>query len=370
MEDSREITTLQAATILISTIIGVGILPLPLFAVRAGDTGAPLVTLLGIGIAAIGLFIITKLGMRHPQKTIIAYSEEILGKWWGKICSLIVIIFFAFLTGFASREFGAVVITAILGETPLEIVVIVMLLLAAVSVRNNINTFAYIHNFYVPIILAPALIIVVFSLQNGNMIYLQPLTGNNFNEMFSGTLMIASLFQGSFIMTLIIPAMKHPKKAMKASMWAILISGGLYLLIVVATVSVFGTEEIKQLFWPTLELARTTFLPGNILQRLDVVFLSVWVTAVFTTLFSSYYFTAFSIKQFFQLQDHKMLAYFILPFVFILAMLPLNIFQLYQFIENVGKVGLTITILYPLLLLIIDFMKGKRRRGKSGYKQP
>ena len=42
MGDPKEITTLQTTTIIISTIIGVGVLPLPLFAVRAGETGAGL----------------------------------------------------------------------------------------------------------------------------------------------------------------------------------------------------------------------------------------------------------------------------------------------------------------------------------------
>src|SRR3954470_16231829 len=155
MEYPREITTVQASMILISTIIGVGVLPLPLFAVRGGDTGAPLVTLAGIILAAIGLFILTILGIRHPQKTIIMYGEDIVGKWIGRISSMIVILFFIILSALAAREFGEVVVSAVLRETPLEVTVIVMLLIACLSVRYNINTFAYIHNFYVPAILAP-----------------------------------------------------------------------------------------------------------------------------------------------------------------------------------------------------------------------
>jgi spore germination protein len=367
MGDLKQITTYQATTIIISTIIGVGVLPLPLFAVRAGETGAPLVTLSGIFLAAVGLFILTLLGIRHPQKTIITYSQDIVGKWLGKLCSMFVIFFFLVLTGLAAREFGAVVITAVLRETPLEITVIVMLLLASSSCRNNINVFSYIHTFYVPMILAPVLIVVALSLKNSNLLYLRPLIGSTLPEMFAGMLTVSALFQGSFIITMIIPSMKKPKKAMKASFWGISISGGLYLLIVIATVSVFGTEEIKQIFWPTLELARTTTLPGNILQRLDVIFLAVWVTAVFTTLFSSYYFTIHSIKELCNLKDHKMLSYFILPFVFILAMVPQNILQLYEVIQYIGRTGLLITILYPGLLLMIDFFKSWRRRKSVSH---
>ncbi|WP_040209022.1 GerAB/ArcD/ProY family transporter [Neobacillus jeddahensis] len=362
MGDPKEITTLQATTIIISTIIGVGVLPLPLFAVRAGETGAPLVTLLGILLAATGLFILTYLGMRHPQKTIITYSHDIIGKWLGRFCSIFVIVFFYILTGLAAREFGEVVVSAVLRETPLEVTVLVMLLLACISCRNNINVFSYIHNFYVPIILAPGLIIVAFSLKNSNLLYLRPIIGNNFQDMAAGTLTISALFQGAFIITLIIPSMKKPAKALKASFWGIFVSGGLYLLIVIATVSVFGSEEIKQIFWPTLELARTTSLPGNILQRLDVIFLAVWVTAVFTTLFSSYYLTIHSIKELCNLKDHKMLTYFILPFVFIFAMLPQNIVQMYKVIQDIGRAGLVITFLYPGLLLLIDVFKGWRKK--------
>lgn len=362
MGDPKEITTVQATTILISTIIGVGVLPLPLFAVRAGESGAPLVTIMGIVLAAFGLMILTLLGVRHPQKTIITYSQDIIGKWLGRIFSLLLIFFFLILTGLASREFGAVVVTAVLRETPIEITVIVMLLLACLSCRNNMNVFAYIHNFYIPIILAPCMIIVALSLKNANILYLRPFIGSNLNEMFKGMLTVSALFQGSFIITLIIPSMKTPNKAIKASFWGIFVSGGLYLLIVIATVAVFGPEEIKQIFWPTLELARTTTLPGNILQRLDVIFLAVWVTAVFTTLFSSYYLTIHSIKELFSLKDHKVLSFFILPIVFILAMLPRNILEMYQLVQFVGRAGLLITILYPCLLLLIDFFKSWRRK--------
>jgi len=367
MDELREITVVQASAILISTIIGVGVLPLPLFAVRGGETSAPVVTLGAIVLAAIGLFILTILGIRHPQKTIITYGEDIVGKWIGKLCSMIVIIFFVILSALAAREFGEVVVSAVLRETPLEITVIVMLVIAGLSVRYNVNTFAYIHNFYVPAILAPILIIVVFSLKNANPIYLRPIFESNFKLMFTGMLTIAALFQGSFIVTMVIPFMKEPRKAIKASFWGIFISGGFYLLIVIATVAVFGTEEIKQIFWPTLELARTTALPGNILQRLDVIFLAVWVTAVFTTLFSSYYFTIYSIKQMAKLKDHRMLSFFILPFVFFLAMLPQNILQLYDVIQIAGRAGLLITIGYPAILLVIDLFRS--RRGKKNVVQ-
>lgn len=358
--EHRQITVIQAAAVIVSTIIGVGVLALPLFAVRAADSGGPLVTFLAVMLAFFGLLLITWLGIRFPEQTIIQYSEAIIGKWLASIGSLFIIGFFAVLTSLTAREFGEVVVTSVLKSTPVEVTVIVMLLLAAISTRNGITTFAHIHTFYVPFLLIPVLVIVALSLKNAEGINLLPIWGNEPGGMFKGILTIAALFQGSFILTVVIPAMKHPGKAMKASFWGLVIAGGLYVIIVAATISVFGAEEIKQLLWPTLELAKATSLPANVLERLDAAFLAVWVTAVFTTLFSSYFLTIYSMSHLLRLKEHKLFSYFILPFVFVMAMLPKNIIHMYEIIEDVGRIGLIITMVYPGLLLVVSILRKKR----------
>ncbi|WP_078428028.1 GerAB/ArcD/ProY family transporter [Alkalihalobacterium alkalinitrilicum] len=368
MEYQKKITVIQTAIITASTTIGVGILALPRITVEAVDTGAPLVTLLGSLIAFLGVYLITILAKRFPGKSIIQYSEEVIGKWLSRFFNIIIICFFATLSSLVAREFGEVIVTSVLRETPLEVTVIVMLLLASLSTRSNITTFAYIHHFYFPLILAPALVIVAFSLKNANLLYLQPIIGNYPNGLIKGMLTVAALFQGSFILTFIIPAMREIRKALKASIWGMLITGGLFFIIVIANVSVFGAQEIKNLIWPTLELAKMTSLPGQVLERLDAGFLAVWVTAVFTTLFSSYFLTIYALKELFHFWDHKLFSFIMLPFIFIIAMQPQNILELYNVIELVGRLGLLLTIGYPSLLLIIAVIsktKGNENAGRN-----
>lgn len=357
---TRQITVLQTAAILVSTIIGVGVLSLPLFAARAAESAAPIITLIGSVIAFMGLALVTWLGIRFPDHTIIEYSEQIIGKWLGRLGSVFIIAFFAVLTSLTAREFGEVVVTAVLKTTPVEVTVIVMLMLAAISARKSLTTFAYIHNFYFPLLLVPCLLIAILSLSNAEIINLQPIIWSPANHVFVGVLTIAALFQGSFILTLVIPSMRQPKKAMKASLYGILIAGGLYIVIVAASVSVFGSEEIKKLLWPTLELAKATNLPANILERLDAAFLAVWVTAVFTTLLSSYFLTAYALKQLFRLREHRVFSFILFPFIFFMAMIPQNVTQLYGIIEMVGRYGLIITIAYPALLLLLALLRKKR----------
>lgn len=369
MEIKRDITTIQAMAVVISSIIGVGVLRLPKMAAVAGHSGAPLLTVLAVGLAYFGLLLITLLGMRFPNSTMIQYSEQIIGKWLSGLFTLLIIAFFFSLTSLAAEEFGTVVITSVLLNTPLEVTVVVMLLLAAIAAQHDIRTFTYIHLFYTPMILAPGLLIVFLSLRNANLLYILPITGNAHNQVFTGILMIAALFQCSFVYTMVIPRMRRPRRAMLAGVWSFVIAGGFYVLIVTATVSVFGPNETQKLIWPTLELAKTTALPANVLERLDVAFLAVWVTAVFTTLLTSYYLTIQFLAQLLKLQNHRKLTYVLLPLIFTMTLLIKNVIQLYDVIKIVSQLGLCVTVGYPLILLIIAIARKLRGDGENGQNQ-
>jgi spore germination protein len=66
------------------------------------------------------------------------------------------------LTALTAREFGNVVIVSVLMDTPLQVTVLAMLLLAALSTRHDIRTFAHIHLFYLLIILLLEMAIGLF----------------------------------------------------------------------------------------------------------------------------------------------------------------------------------------------------------------
>jgi spore germination protein len=53
----------------------------------------------------------------------------------------------------------------------------------------------------------------------------------------------------------------------------------------------------------------------------------------------------------------------VLPFVFVIAMLPQSVVQLYNIISIIGRYGLILTILYPGMLLIVALIR--KARGKA-----
>ncbi|WP_405080148.1 endospore germination permease [Paenibacillus chitinolyticus] len=357
--NDRRFTNWQAMCILISTIAGVGVLPLPRLAVAAGETAAPLVTVAGILLGALLVMLWSLLGMRFPGLSPVAYSKLILGKWASGVLLVVIALFYLVATAFSFREFSEVTGSFVLRRTPLEVILFMMLLLVLVSARKDIYSFTLIHAFYTPFVVGPAVFIMLLSFSEVDQLNLQPFTTNPDLTFWIGSLGITTLFRNVVIYSFIVPRMKNPQKALKVGLIGTAISGGLYLVIVITTVGVFGAEEIKRLVWPTLELGRATIVPGEFLERMDAIFLIVWIISVFNSLLSGYYLILLIIKEELGLKDHRMLATFLMPFMFLAAMMPQNVIQLYRLSTRLLPWGLIAMILIPSVLLLIAGIRGK-----------
>ncbi|WP_223068156.1 GerAB/ArcD/ProY family transporter [Paenibacillus caui] len=362
-----QITPLQTQAIVISSIVGIGVLTFPTYMAQAADSGGPLVTLLGIVFSCISLIPLSLVGRRFPKENIVVYSGKLIGKWPTLLFCFTLILMFLLVTGGIVRETAEAISLIVLPRTPPEITAIMLLSLTALSARRNIIKFSYIHTFYLPFILVPGLIILIGSLRNADYLNLLPFTGIHPKNVISGALTIMGLFQVSFILAMVIPHMSKPQKALNCSFWSIACAGALYLFIVTASTAVFGAEEMKEMVYPTLELARSSSISVSGLQRVDGIFIIVWVLTVFTTLISTYYISLYLIGRIFDLQDHRMLATFLIPFVFIVSLIPQDFFQLYDSMNLISIVGLCLTFGYPLLLYIISFIqKGVRGNETTG----
>lgn len=356
---SGQITTLQTQAVVISTILGVGVLSFPQFMAKIADSGAPLVTFAGIVLSFIALVPLALVGRKFPGQNLLAFSQLLIGKWLTVLFSTLVILLFLAVTGITLRQTSEAITLIVLPTTPVEVVSLLMLMILVLSSRRNIVKFSYIHYFYLPFILVPFIIILMSSLKYGEYINLLPVIGVHPRHLAEGTLMITGLFQVSFVLAIVLPHMSNPKKALSASLWAIASAAVFYLFIVIASVAVFGAEEMKQMVFPTLELARSTSLSFGGLQRVDGIFIIIWVLMVFTTLFSTYYICLYFLCRMFNLEDHRWLATWLFPFVYAFSLLPRNVFQLYQMGNLLNLAGLGITFGYPLLLWVMSlFRKG------------
>src|SRR5690606_27000077 len=89
-----QVSTLQLAFIIICTMIELSVISTTRYIVNYAGTVVPFATIVGILIGFIGLVGLVLNGKRITTKTIIGYTEIILGKPIGRIMSLFIILLF------------------------------------------------------------------------------------------------------------------------------------------------------------------------------------------------------------------------------------------------------------------------------------
>lgn len=363
------ITMRQSSAIIASTLIGVGVLTLPRETAESVGEGAWLAAIGGALLAMLAMAVIVKLSNRFAGQSIMEYAARILGTakhpLVGRILGfplfIALFLFWATSTALVARTFGEVVITTVLTKTPLEVIISTMLITAFIFVMYNEEVLARVNEILLPIIVIPVLVIALSSLQSARLDHLLPLFDGNWTGLLKSIFFTSTSYLGFELMT-IFYARTEPGKRMKGAMIGIAIPGFIYVLIVISGISVFGVDEMRLLAWPTLELVKTTEVPGLILERLESAFLGVWVAAVFTSVGNMYYATAAIFRETFKLRSHRWIAVFLLPCFYWLSLYPPNMQRLFEYQKWSGYLGIVLAFVVPSLLLVLSFI-----RGVSGY---
>lgn len=372
------ITARQSASIVASTAIGVGVLTLPRTSVDGIGEGGWLSPVWGGIVACIVMYVISKLTLRFQGESFVEYGARILGSerhpWIGRVIGfpffICAIVMWALVTGMVARVFGEVVITTLLPRTPLEVVIGTMLIVCFLIVMHDVEVLARVNEFLLPLILIPILLIAISSFKSAEIDNLLPLFHFDVGSMLKGTLSAASSYLGVEIMLVfsdrLTPA---PNKLVMLNSIGVAIPVVVYTLITIAGISVFGVKELGMLTWPTLELVKTTEVPGAILERVESLFLAVWVVAVFTTVGNFYYAAVRTTTKVFRVSSQRWIASLLLPFIYFISMKIPNLKALFEYQGLLGKAVGIFAFTVPLCFLLLAILRKQKviiTNGQSG----
>ncbi|MFW6389593.1 MAG: GerAB/ArcD/ProY family transporter [Halanaerobiales bacterium] len=366
MKEHGKLTERQFAGIIANTLIGAGTLVLPRTVTATAGTGAWISVLIGGFLSIVVMMIIIKLGLRFPEETLMEYGAHITNKWIGGIIGFIFCLYWIFLTGLVIRAFSSMLTSAVLLNTPIEMIIIAMILIIVYFTRHDIQVIGRINELYFVFIIIPILFGIFLALREINFIRLLPLTGGQglLPLLRSGTNSFFS-FLGFEIIILFIPSITTQKLSYNYGIKGIISPLIVYMILVLISVGVFGIEELQNLTWPTLELVKVTPFPGLVLERLEAVFIAFWVVAIFTTSGNLFYSSVIGLSQIFKIEEHKTLIFPLLPFVFFIAVYPDNIFEVLDYMDILGRAGGVIIFFIPVIYYLIAVIANKRGDERS-----
>ncbi len=364
MIEKGRISARQAIYLVANTILATMILFLPsLLAREAGQDGWLAVLLAGAAGMLVGLLVVD-LGLRFPDRNFAEYTRELLGPYLGGFLTVALALFFFYVCGVIVREFGELLATAVMPETPLAAFHILIVALAAYGAYLGLEVFARAGEIVFPISLFLGLAILAMALPDLDPTQVLPAFVHPFSSVARAALGLVTFYGEGTVFLFFLPCLRRPREAWRVVAWVPPFLTFAMLLSFLGVVSLFGVEESARLIFPTFEFAKTVRFAG-FLERVESLVVGIWVMTVGIKVTTIFYTCVLALAEVLRLRDYRPL---ILPLSVWLVALSLlqfrDVIHLREFLGRfIGPFGLTFQLGIPFFVWAAALLRGKRRRS-------
>ena len=362
----RKIGTIEAIALVLTVGINHIILNLPQDIINS-TSSASILNVIFVSMIALGIvFLIAKLFEKFPGMDIFDIGKYLGGKWLQFLLQIAFFAYFIFTISILLRSFSEGLKIIFFPRTPVPI--IMFLFLMAMIILNKLGKISIIRAnlFFMPLVLFSILFIFIANVENFTVQRALPLLGNGVSSTFLSGLSNLFAFGGISYLYLIPPHLKDQKNYTKIVLISIGISA-FFLVISVATLLftfpfVTTSEEIFPLY-----LAARFIEFGRFFQRLDAVFVLIWILSMIGYLSIAFSFASDIFQKMAKLQSPKWIFSLLALLVFGIALLPQNMEQVSFLEENVySSIILILVFEVCLSILVLSNIKHYWINRKKG----
>ncbi|MFV8827773.1 GerAB/ArcD/ProY family transporter [Alkalihalobacterium sp. APHAB7] len=283
---SYEISPIEMGISLVSLIFAVGILTLPrTLANEIGTTDGWISILLAGFLSIILIYLYTQLQKNFPNKTYLQFlAEGKIGKWGAKFIGLHFIVYMGVLLSIQARVLAMAVKMYLIDQTPAEVVVAITLLLITYAASKGIQGIVHIHIMFTPFIFVALFTVILFNLGDAQFDRLLPVMSEGIIPILYGVSPPMFSFAGVLLLFFFMAYMKESDLRSGLLNVFMLATVIIYTFLTIITYAVFGLEMAKVVTFPGIELAKEIEIIGAFIERLESIFLTIYIMAIFTTM--------------------------------------------------------------------------------------
>ncbi|WP_164716305.1 GerAB/ArcD/ProY family transporter [Paenibacillus whitsoniae] len=363
-----KISVNQFAVIVMIFTIGTTILVIPSGLAAAAKQDAWIGALLGVSLNIGMVCLYNKVGSCFPNMTLIAYNEQLFGKWLGKLFSF-GFIFFSFVGATTVLFYmGNFVTTQVMPDTPIQAINVLFALVVVMGVRLGLETIARAAEIFFPWIIILFIVLVACLLPEIEVEKLQPVYSSGGGGLVRAALEVAGTSSLPFIVLFMIYPVHviQIRKAKKAYLLGTLFGGLCFVVITFLCVAVLGTKLTERLMYPSYVLAKEINI-GNFFERVEILIAGIWFLTVFFKLTFYFYSFVIGLAQLLRMDDYRPLT---MPLGMILVVYSLVVYPNVAYMskfdsESFIPYALTAGGLYPLLILITARIRKKTGQAKA-----
>lgn len=256
--------------------------------------------------AAVLVLAIVSLGLRFPNMTIIDYSQKLIGKWAGKIISLILLGAFFVIMATDTRIYSEALITGFLSETPLPFIIYTMVITGSIAAYSGIEVIARAADLLFPIFLIMLILSLVFAIPDFLTFKdnLEPVLARGAGPVIRGSIVPTVIIAQYLVLSMIIPTSDQPEKTLKTALWALASASFILVLSTLFVTALLGPGHGANMLFPFFSMV-TTLNVSEFLERVEALTMFAWGFGVFIGISIFMYCYSKGLAQVLNLKDYR-----------------------------------------------------------------
>lgn len=366
MSDTTKIGSLEAIFLIVTLTVNHIILNLPKFLLDSTGSSTLLNIIFVTIIVLLIVYFISKLLKHFPCMDILDISEFLGGKLLKYIIGTLFVVYFLFFASVFLRSFCETVKIIYFPRTPILLLIFLFIMGIIFTNRLGTNSIVRANLIFIPAILFSIIFIFVANIGNFTIERMFPLFGNGISATFFSGISNMFAFGGISLLYFLPPHLKDSKEFKKVAISSVVLSG-IWLLFSITTLlfifpSFVTTDEISPLYFASRFIEF-----GRFFQRLDAVFLLIWIISMTSYLSIVLSFATNVFKKITSFNYPYIIIYGASLIVFILSLLPKNYSQVHFLETTIYKYStLSLTFVISITIFILAALKYKKLNRKKG----
>lgn len=288
--ENNQISGRQVFRLLTYDFLGMGTLLLPtMLADTAGRDGIFCI-LAGI----LSTFLYLKL-LRYLLKGMKTSYPDFLKKKCGKVCGYVLwggyFLYFILMASYTAYLFSTLMLNGLVENVSFYLVLLLILLLAFYGMAGGIEGRARVYEILFWFLMIPLFLMLFAACREVKPAYWSPVFVADGKEMLNGSYYVFFCYSMVSIVLFLKEYVADRRKCVGAAEKAVWFSGGVFAVLYLILIGLFGVEALAQMKFPAVTMMSRVQITGGFLKRTDAFMFSIWFFTLYAMLNSMVFYS-------------------------------------------------------------------------------
>lgn len=288
--ENNQISGRQVFRLLTYDFLGMGTLLLPtMLADTAGRDGIFCI-LAGI----LSTFLYLKL-LRYLLKGMKTSYPDFLKQKCGKVCGYVLwggyFLYFILMASYTAYLFSTLMLNGLVENVSFYLVLMLILLLAFYGMAGGIEGRARVYEILFWFLMIPLFLMLFAACREVKPAYWSPVFMADGKEVLSGSYYVLFCYSMVSIVLFLKEYVADRRKCVGAAEKAVWFSGGVFAVLYLILIGLFGVEALAQMKFPAVTMMSRVQITGGFLKRTDAFMFSIWFFTLYAMLNSMVFYS-------------------------------------------------------------------------------